>query len=315
VWGGELAANGSSACSISALQGYLTSLAVVASQSFPPEVAVYLVKMACERPDKRGRSLSPWDCLALARHLEREGIVDRISAETARRILERHKLKPWRSHLWLSPTTPRDAECYARVAALVDLYTRPLRPDAIVLCADEKTSLHPRPRRHATLPAKPELPTRVEHESRRAGALTLWAAFDTRTGQVYGQCHARKRQHELIAFLESLAAEISAPIKTIHLGCDNARAPTGKQVHAWLTAHPRFVVHFTPVHCAWRNPIEPWFSIRQRKRWRIVDCASLADLQAKLEQFMAEWNAVAHPFNWTTKSVAKVMADVAQAAA
>jgi hypothetical protein len=29
---------------------------------------------------------------------------------------------------------------------------------------------------------------------------------------------------------------------------------------------------------------------------------------------MAEWNAAAHPFNWTTKSVAKVVADVAQAA-
>jgi hypothetical protein len=46
-----------------------------------------------------------------------------------------------------------------------------------------------------------------------------------------------------------------------------------------------------------------------------VDFASLADLQAKLEQVMAEWNAAAHPFNWAAKSVAKVMADVAQAAA
>ena len=315
VWGGESSANGSSAFSISALQGYLTSLAGVASQSFPPAVAVYLVKMACERPDKLGRSLSQWDCLELARQLERAGIVDRISAETVRRILEHHKLKPWRSHLWLSPTTPRDAEFYARVAALVDLYTRPLRPDEIVLCADEKTSLQPRPRRHATRPAKPELPTRVEHEYRRAGALNLLAAFDTRTGQVYGQCHARKRQHEFIAFLEYLDAEISAPIKTIHLVCDNARAQTGKQVQAWLTAHQRFVVHFTPVHCSWLNQIEQWFSSLQRKRLRIVDCASLADLQAKLELFMAEWNAAAHPFNWTTKSVAKVMADVAQAAA
>jgi hypothetical protein len=108
------------------------------------------------------------------------------------------------------------------VAALVDRYTRPLRPDEIVLCAEEKTSLQPRPRRHATLPATPELPTRVEHAYRRAGALHLLAAFDTRSGQVYGQCHARKRHHECIAFLEDLDAEISAPIKTIHLVCDNA---------------------------------------------------------------------------------------------
>jgi transposase len=278
-------------------------------------VAVYLVKMACERPDKRGRSRSPGDGLELARQLEREGMVERLSAATVRRILAHHKLKPWRSHLWLSPTTPRDAAVYARVAALVDLYTRPLRPDEIVLGADEKTSLPPRPRRHATRPAKPELPTRVEHAYRRAGALNLLAAFDTRTGQVYGQCHARKRPREFIAFLEYLDTEIPAPIKTIHLVGDNARAHTGQQVRAWLTAHRRFVVHFTPVHGSWLNPIEPWCSILQRQRWRLVDVVSLADLQAKLEQFMTAWNAAAHPFNWTTKSVAKVMADVAQAAA
>jgi transposase len=271
--------------------------------------------MACERPDKLGRSLSQWDCLELARQLEHEGIVEHISAETVRRILAHHKLKPWRSHLWLSPTTPRDLECCARVAALVDLYTRSLRHDEIVLCTDEKTSLQPRPRRHATRPAKSELPNRVEHEYRRAGALNLLAAFDTRTGQVYGQCYPRKRQREFLAFLEHLDAEIPALIKTIHLICDNARAHTGKQVQTWLTAHGRLVVHFTPVHGSWLNQVEQWFSILQRKRLRIVDFASLADLQAKLEQFIAQWNAVAHPFNWTTKSVAKVMADITQAAA
>jgi len=48
--------------------------------------------------------------------MEREGTIEHISAETVRRILEHHKLKPWRHHLWLSPRTPRDAEFYARVA-------------------------------------------------------------------------------------------------------------------------------------------------------------------------------------------------------
>jgi hypothetical protein len=46
-----------------------------------------------------------------------------------------------------------------------------------------------------------------------------------------------------------------------------------------------------------------------------VDFASKADLEAKLLQFIAEWNAVAQPFNWTTKSAAKVMAEAVPAAA
>jgi transposase len=278
-------------------------------------VAIHLVKLACERPDKLGRSLSQWDCLELAHQLEREGVVAHISPETVRRILDHHNLKPWRHHMWLSPHTPRDAAFYARVAEVVDLYTRSLRYDELVLCVDEKTSLQPRPRRHPTRPAQPGRPIRVEHEYRRAGALNLLAAFDTRTGWVYGQCYGRKRQREFITFLEYLAAEIPATIRTIHLICDNARAHTGKQVQAWLTSHPRLVMHFTPVHCSWLNQVEQWFSILQRKRLRIVDFASTADLQTKLQQFMAEWNERAHPFNWSTKSAAKVMAGAVPAAA
>ena len=55
--------------------------------------------------------------------------------------------------------------------------------------------------------------------------------------------------------------------------------------------------------------MEQWFSILQRKRLRIADFASKTALQAKIEQFLVEWNAVAHPFNWCKQSVAKLMAD------
>jgi transposase len=278
-------------------------------------VAVHLLKLACERPDKLGRSLSQWDCRELAQQLEREGIVESISPETVRRILSHHNLKPWCHHLWLSPHTPRDTAFYARVADIVDLYTRHLHHDERVLCVDEKTSLQPRPRLHPTRPPKAGFPNRVEHEYRRAGALNLLAAFDTRTGRVYGQCYARKRQREFIAFLAHLEAEMPAMIKTIHLVCDNARAHQGQEVRRWLTSHPRFVLHFTPVHCSWLNQVEQWFSILQRKRLRIVDFASTATLEAKLLQFIAEWNTNARPFNWTTKAVAKVMAGVTPAAA
>ena len=57
------------------------------------------------------------------------------------------------------------------------------------------------------------------------------------------------------------------------------------------------------------NQVEQWFSILQRKRFRIADFPSKAEMQSKIEQFITQWNQRAHPFNWTTKSVAKVMAD------
>jgi hypothetical protein len=276
---------------------------------FPPEVAIHVVRLACERPDPLGRSLSQWDCTELARQLIATGIVEDISAATVRRILAAHQLKPWRQHGWLYPQQPRDAAFYATVSELIALYTRPLREDELVLSMDEKTSLQPRPRRSPTLPAQPQnLPNRHEHEYKRAGALNLFAAFDTRSGKVYGHCYDRKRQRECMAFLEALDLEINECVRTIHLVCDNVSTHHGQEVQKWLANHPRFVMHFTPVHCSWMNQVEQWFSILQRKRLRIVDFESKDHLDAKIRQFIHEWNHHAHPFNWSTKSVAKVMA-------
>ena len=253
--------------------------------------------------------------MELARQLEGDGIVETISASTVRRILAHHKLKPWRHHMWLSPKHPRDGEFYARVQEIIDLYTRPLGPDEIVLSVDEKTSLQPRTRLHPTKP--PETgngPNRVEHEYQRKGALQLFAAFDTRTGRAYGRCYDRKRQKEFIAFLEYLDAEVPASVRRIHLVLDNVSTHHGREVRKWLAkrAGQRFEFHFTPVHCSWMNQIEQWFSILQRKRFRIADFESKDDLGAKVGRFIDQWNQQAHPFNWSTKSVARIMADCPQ---
>ena len=279
-----------------------------ASPFFPPAVAVSVVKIACERPDVGGRSLSQWDSAELARQLVHDGEVESISPQTIQRILAHHKLKPWRHHLWLSPTVARDATFATQVTEIVTLYTRPLGVWEMALCVDEKTSLQPRPRKAPTLAAQPGWPVRVEHEYARKGALNLFAGFDTRTGKVYATTAERKRQVEFLTFLEHVEQEIALHITTIHVVLDNVRMHKGKQVQAWLAKHPRFVFHFPPVHCSWMNQVEQWFSILQRKRLRIADFADKQHLSQRLIAFVAEWNEHAHPFQWSTKSVAKVMA-------
>src|SRR6266699_489966 len=41
---------------------------------FSPEVTLHIVKVACERPDQVGCSLSRWDCPELARKLQADGV-------------------------------------------------------------------------------------------------------------------------------------------------------------------------------------------------------------------------------------------------
>ncbi|MFN8556786.1 MAG: IS630 family transposase [Dehalococcoidia bacterium] len=271
-------------------------------------MALHVVRLACDLPDIAGRSLSQWDCTELARQVQAEGIVAAISAATVQRILARWQLKPWRSHVWLHPRTPRDAAFLQTTREIADLYLRPLPPTEVVLSLDEKTSLQPRPRRVPTRPARPGAPLQVEHEYTRAGAVHLFAAFDTRSGHVYGLTFHRKRQVEYLAFLRHLDQAIPATITTIHLIADNVSVHHGKAVRTWLAAHPRFVPHFTPVHCSWMNQVEQWFGILQRKRLRHPNLPDLAALTAAILRFIAEWNQVAHPFRWTAASFDKVLA-------
>jgi DDE superfamily endonuclease len=276
---------------------------------FPPAVALPVVRLAGERPDPLGRRLSPWDGAALAHPLLTAGIVEGISAATVRRILAGHHLQPWRHHRWRYPTKPRDAACYATISERIDRDTRPRQDDERVLSGDEKTSWQPRCRLPPTQPAPPgNLPHRHAHEDKRRGALTVLAAFDTRSGPVFGQGYGRTRQQEFITFLDQLAAALDHHIKTIHLVGDHVSTHHGQEVRNWLGKHPRVVWHVTPVHGSWMNQVEQWCSIFQRKRWRIADFDAKEPLQAKIGPFILAWNQRAHPFNWSTKSVVKVMA-------
>ena len=268
------------------------------------------MRLACELPEQAGRSLSQWDCAELARQLALDDVVAAISPQTVQRILAANRLKPWRSHVWLHPRTPRDATFAAHVRAVGDLLTRLLADNEVVLSLDEMTPLQPRPRRVATRPAQPGRPVQAEHEYKRAGATHPFAAFDTRSGRVYGVTTRRKRQVEYLALLDHLDQTIAASVTTIHLLADNVSVHHGMLVQQWLAAHPRFVAHFTPVHCSWMNPVEQWFGILRRKRLRSPNFADLTALQRAIHRFIAEWNEIAHPFRWTASSFDTILAKI-----
>lgn len=271
-------------------------------------MAVHIVKIACELPEDRAVPLAQWDCREIARQLVSEDVVKSISAETVRRVLRRHQLRPWRWHAWLSRRVPRDLLFTEQVRDIIDLYTRTLGADELVLCLDEKTSLQPRKRLRPTRPARRRSPVQVEHEYERGGALNLFASFDTRTGEVFGMTAPRKRAQEFLAFLDRLDAQIDPRIRTVHVVLDNLRVHKGKAAQAWRDAHPRFAFHFPPVHCSWLNQVEQWFGIIQRKLLRLANYPDCAALATAIQHYITHWNARAHPFNWTEASLTRVMA-------
>jgi len=225
--------------------------------------------------------------------------------------LQSWKLKPWRVHYWLTPKVARNELFRDLVLDLSALYTRnPVSTERIV-SVDEMTSLQPRSRTSDTKPARPgNQPVLLEHEYARKGAVNLFAAFDIQTGMVFGITRRRKRQVEFIELLELLDEDTPDTVTSIHVVADNVSIHKGKITQAWLAKHPRFQMHYTPVHCSWMNQIEQWFSILRRKRLRAPNFLDLDDLTQKIEKFIIEWNEIAHPFKWTASSFNKVLAKV-----
>jgi transposase len=80
---------------------------------------------------------------------------------------------------------------------------------------------------------------------------------------------------------------------------DNYRTHKHAKVRAWLSRHPRFVFHFTPTSCSWLNAVETFFSRLTRRRPRRGSFASVVELQAAINRFVAETNGDPEPSVWT----------------
>lgn len=76
---------------------------------------------------------------------------------------------------------------------------------------------------------------------------TLYAAFNTKTGEVLGKTAARHTSAEFVAFLSDLVAN-QPRRKAIHVIADNLSAHKTKRVEAFLDAHPNVKLHFTPTY-------------------------------------------------------------------
>lgn len=238
------------------------------------------------RPPPKKYGVTHWSSRLLARHLG-------ISDATVAAVWRQAGVQPWRSESFRFSTDP---ELVAKVTDVVGLYLAP--PDnAIVLCVDEKSQIQALDRTAPVLPMQPHLIERRSHDYVRHGTTTLFAALEIATGHITAAVKPRHRRQEFLAFLRQVAR--AYPDRELHLVMDNYAAHKTAEVRAWLEAHPRIVVHFTPTHASWMNLVEVWFSIIERQAIHRGTYKSVKDLNAKIRQFVEGWNDRAHPFIWT----------------
>ena len=124
-----------------------------------------------------------------------------------------------------------------------------------MFCVDEKTAIQALDRLDPVLPLSPGRLERHGFEYYRHGTLSLYAALNTRSGEVQGKTAARHTSQEFVAFLADLIANQPRG-KEIHIIADNLSAHKTTRVEQFLAAHPRLHLHYTPTYSSWFNQVE-----------------------------------------------------------
>jgi hypothetical protein len=125
--------------------------------------------------------------------------------------------------------------------------------------------------------------TGYNHEYKRHGKTTLFAALDITTGQVKAGHYNRRRRKEFLDFMNSITAEY--PDKELHVILDNLKTHKPKY-DLWLARHKNVNFHYTPTHASWLNQIEIWFSILTRKALRGASFISVKQLRKAISDFI-----------------------------
>lgn len=226
-----------------------------------------------------------------------------------------------------------DPEAFEQaVGEICDTYRRSQALEAngthVVSC-DEKTSIQALERKHATLPTRPGLIERQEHEYIRHGTLCLIANFFVATGCVVHSSLGPTRTEADFAthirntvesdpsahwlfVVDQLDTHMSEGLVRLvdelceldlDLGDKGKRGilRSKKTRRAFLSDSTHGIrFQYTPRHCSWMNQVEIWFSILARRVIKRANFRSIDDLRAKLLAFIDYFNTtLAKPFRWT----------------
>lgn len=220
-----------------------------------------------------------------------------ISDDQIWRVLRKHGISLERRRSWGVSTDP----CFAQKAAdVVGVYLNPPE-NAIVLSVDEKPHMQALERAQGWL----KLPngkalTGFQHDYKRHGATTLFAALEVATGLIKGDHYKRRRRLEFLDFMNGIVEQY--PSRQIHVILDNLNTHRPK-CDRWLARHKNVHFHFTPTHASWMNQVEIWFSILQQQSLAGASFTSPGQLRQHIDDFIAAYNQTAHPFEWKKQIV------------
>src|SRR5215212_9932237 len=204
-----------------------------------------------------------------------------ISHMLVARIWRRAGLQPHRFERYMLSDDPNFEH---KAADVIGLYLNPPQ-HAAVFAADEKTAIQALDRLDPVLPLSPGRAERHGFEYYRHGTLSLYAALNTKTGEIIGQTVPRHTSDAFVDFLTDLV-DTQSRTREIHVIADNLSTHKTQAVRTFLLNHPNVHLHFTPTYSSWLNQVELWFSKIERDVIARGVFTSVPDLKRKLMRYI-----------------------------
>jgi len=210
------------------------------------------------------------------------------------RVWKSNGLKP---HLVTTFKVSNDPHFEQKLRDVVGLYLNPPE-NALVLSADEKTSIQALDRTQPGLPLKRVRSGTMTHDYKRNGTTTLFAAIELGHGKVIATCMKQHRHQEWIKFLRMIDKQTPKELD-LHLIVDNYATHKHKKVKQWLKRHPRFHVHFIPTSSSWLNIVEGFFRNLDHKRLKRGVFQNVPVLIQAIMDYIENHNRDPRPIVWT----------------
>ena len=256
-----------------------------------------IIKMTTQEKPKDG---THWSTRGLAKVLG-------INHSFVNRVWREAGLKP---HLTSQFKVSNDPDFEEKLHDVVGLYLSPPE-NAVVFCVDEKSSIQALDRTQPGLPMKPGWSGTMTHDYKRHGTSTLFAALNTQTGEVIGQCKKRHRHQEFLAFLKTVEKQ-TPKVLDLHLIVDNYATHKHEKVKTWLKQNNRVHLHFIPTSSSWLNLVERFFGLLTERQLRRGVFTSVKEFEEAIMKFIDTHNESGKPFVWT-KTTEEILLKVGRA--
>ena len=184
-----------------------------------------------------------------------------------------------------------------KAADVIGLYLNPPQ-HAVVFAADEKTAIQALDRLDPVLPLSPGRAERHGFEYYRHGTLSLYAALNTKTGEIIGQTVPRHTSAAFVEFLGDIVADATAPTRD---PC-HRRQSLGAQDQRRAGVSGRASAGAAALHADLRLLAESSRALVRQDRARPARARHLhvvPDLARKIRRYITRYNEDPKPIRWT----------------